>query len=98
MGRKKSISAAQYEALNILLQGGKMFYFVDDNTAGLDDKDGNTLKFSLSTFAALRIRKLIEPKETPALGCEIYGLTNSGQEFIVEMNEILKELLNHEQH
>jgi hypothetical protein len=87
---KRKISKRQYEALNVILNGGTVFHFTDDNTVGLDDVDGNTIAFSKSTFLALRIRKLIEFKSQLAIDCEEWGITTTGHTFITNFHDAIK--------
>jgi hypothetical protein len=68
----------QLEVLNILSNGGDIFLFEDGST-GLDDNDGNTLKFRGTTFNSLIKNGMIEIKLRPVIGVEIYGLSLKGK-------------------
>lgn len=59
----------------VLKQGGRIFSF-DDGTVGLDDVDGNTLKFYYPTFRWLLNKGFIEVAERPSIGCEIYCIAS----------------------
>lgn len=75
---KSKLSETQLHVLAILKDGGRLFIF-EDGDIGLDDVDGNTLPFRGSTFDCLVSMKLIETIERPALGVEIYGLTETAK-------------------
>jgi hypothetical protein len=74
----KKLSSTQIRTIEILNKGGKIFCF-DDGDIGMDDCDGNTLNFRGSTFDVLFRYKLIDIVEKPALGVEIYGLSELGK-------------------
>lgn len=72
----------QVDVMCILSEGGKIFSF-DDGTVGLDDWEGNSLHFRKDTFEKLLKHNLIYHTETPALGCEIYEISERGHLFLI---------------
>lgn len=79
---RNKLSKTQIETLQILTHGGRLFCF-EDGDIGLDDCDNNTLNFRGSTFDVLFKKRLIEIIERPALGVEIYGISEDGLKALV---------------
>lgn len=65
------------------LSDGGMIHSFDDGTVALEDYEANTLEFRKDTFNKLLKHKLIEHTKTPALGVEIYEISERGHLFLV---------------
>lgn len=72
----------QVDVMCILSEGGIIHSF-DDGTVALEDYETNTLEFRKDTFKKLLKHKLIEHTKTPALGVEIYEISERGHLFLV---------------
>lgn len=83
------INKHQKEILNILKNGGKLFHF-EDCTFGLDDIDGNILRFNKKTFEKLYKLKYIQIVERPALNIDIWGLSENGLKFLNKKPDVEK--------
>jgi len=72
----------QVDIMCILSDGGIIHSF-EDGTVALEDYEANTLEFRKDTFKKLLKHKLIEHTKTPALGVEIYEISERGHLFLV---------------
>ena len=72
----------QIDVMCILSNGGVIHSF-SDGTIAFEDFEANTIEFRKDTFKKLLKHKLIEHTKTPALGVEIYEISERGHLFLV---------------
>lgn len=66
------ITPFQNHVLNILWNGGKLYYHINDCTVSLHDKNLNDIKLTRNTFRSMLEKKLIRETIKPSLNVESY--------------------------
>ncbi len=77
----KRLTKVQKNVLAILKNGGRIFLFEDGST-GLDDADGNTIRFNSKTFDALIEKSCLAVSARPNICTEIYTINRIGASYL----------------
>lgn len=74
-----TISDTQLNVMFTVMRGGKLFYFEGERPeVSFEDHDGDNIPIRMNTFKRLKSLGLIEVIQRPAIGVELYGLTEAG--------------------